>query len=184
MATPIGHGLAGLTVGVAGGKRTVLTGYAILGAVAGLAPDLDFVPGLIVGETGRFHQGPTHSIAAALCAGALVWLLVPSAHRWRASIVATGSYLSHLALDLLTYDPTPPRGIGLLWPFVEESIHSPVTLLPRVLHSVVSPFNLHNVYVAALEVAAVGLVLLAVIYLRRRRSPWRPDPTESPRKGT
>lgn len=167
MATPIGHGLAGLTVGVAGGRRAGLAGYAILGAVAGLAPDLDFVPGLILGDPGRFHQGPTHSIVAALCVGVLVWFVAPSVHRWRAGIVAAGGYLSHLALDLLTYDPTPPRGLRLLWPFVEESIHSPVTLLPRVLHTVVSPFNLHNVYVAAIELAVIGLILLTSLLVRK-----------------
>lgn len=169
MATPVGHGLAGLTVGVAGGESGRVWRYALLGLVAGLAPDLDFVPGLLAGDPARFHHGPTHSLAAALFAGVVVLVLGPPAGRWRAGLVAAGGYLSHLVLDLVTADPSPPRGVPLLWPILDGPVQSPVTLLPRVLHSVVSPFNLHNVHVAAVETAVFGGLLVAVLVLGRRR---------------
>lgn len=180
MATPLGHGLAGLTVGVATGNRSRLLGFATLGLFAGIAPDLDFVPGLLMGDPARFHQGPSHSIAAALSLGLLVALLAPSAQRLRAGLIATGGYLSHLGLDLLTYDPTPPRGAPLLWPLLEEPIRSPLMVLPRVLHSVVSPFNLHNLHVMAIELGTIGLALLVAVYVRTRNEPGAPVSEEAP----
>ena len=36
-------------------------------------------------------------------------------------------YLSHVVLDLLVNDPSPPFGVQLLWPFSELYFISPIT---------------------------------------------------------
>src|ERR1044071_7547790 len=63
MPSPVGHSLAGLIAyqiapeidGMARGRVVAL--YLL----AANAPDLDFLPGLIVGDPNRFHHGISHS---------------------------------------------------------------------------------------------------------------------------
>lgn len=168
MATPVGHMLAGASASVgahAGGTSPWRLG---VGALLGAAADLDFVPGLLLGDPARFHHGPSHSLGFALLVGAVAWV-VASRNRWRWALAAGGAYASHLLLDFLTFDPSSPVGIPLLWPLSEAYLISPLTPLPRVLHSSVSVFNLHNVGVALLEVVLFGGLLWLCIRWRFRR---------------
>ncbi len=87
--------------------------WALLFAAAGMAADLDLLVGL--------HSQYTHSLGAAalVMAGALV-LLVPRGGGGRAvllSVALGAAYASHVLLDYLATDTTPPIGIMALWPF-------------------------------------------------------------------
>ena len=74
-----------------------------------IAPDFDLLA--------FNHRGESHSIGAAMLAGALAWLLTRSP-RWGAAVAL--AWGSHLLLDWLSNDTRPPLGIMALWPFNRE----------------------------------------------------------------
>lgn len=147
MSSPIGHSLAGYAgyqllpfLGLRSRKRTTL--FAAI-ALANL-PDLDFIPGLLLGDLRAFHRQASHSLLCALLVGigvALIsWLvgrqngpefsLPPKAAWARWGLWAMTGYLGHLAIDLVVSDKLGPAGLQLLWPFSEAFLISPITILP------------------------------------------------------
>ena len=134
MATPVGHILAGLAIGASVNKVPGLLRRAVAAAFLAAAPDLDFLPGILVGQPARFHHAQTHSLGFVFLVSALVAL---AARRNKGSWAALAgvAYASHLLLDILTVDDGLPYGIPLFWPLSVQTIQSPVTLLPRVPHS-------------------------------------------------
>lgn len=164
MSTPLGHMLAGSAAAVTAGSRTPTLRVLAVGALAGGAPDLDFLPGLILGDPARFHHGPSHSLLFAVLVAGLAWLLA-SRHRGAWALAAGAAYASHLLLDALTVDPSPPVGIQLLWPVSDAYVASPFRPLPRVLHTAVNVINLHNFGVAVMELALFGGLLWACLRL-------------------
>ena len=123
MPTPVGHALGGvaaawLTVAGVSRKGHRLLAGAVL-AAAGAAPDLDLMNGI--------PRGPAHSITAAVIAGGIAWAFarargVPSPLRWGLAIAL--AWGSHVLLDWLGSDTTPPIGIMALWPFSRASYES------------------------------------------------------------
>lgn len=126
------------------------------------APDLDFIPGALMGTPNLYHHGISHSVGFgflfALIAGLLIHL--KSGKRfWREFFFMFSLYGSHLILDLLSMDGRPPFGIPILWPFSDRYFMIPV--LPPVKHSVLDDatlgqfladvFSKHNLYVIGLE---------------------------------
>lgn len=195
MASPVGHTLLGLAVGRASGTgspagdpapetspagrhRLMLAATAI---VAALAPDLDFLPGLLTGDPNRFHQLYSHSIGAMLvfglaCAALARWRSgdVPV---WRYALAGTIGFGSHLVMDFFTHDPRAPFGIPIFWPLSAEHFTSPVSIFRGILHGVPGDplivilenvFSVQNVIAVGIEVAAVAPVFLAVEMVRRR----------------
>jgi inner membrane protein len=137
MASPYGHALIGLSLlnvwSIKGPiKKGVwsLYGLAILGACL---PDLDFLPGLLMGQGGRFHHGIIHSLGFVLTVSLLVWfgivLFQKSPDMLRVGGLIFSLTLSHLILDYLT---EAPKGFPLLWPFTEIPCMSPWPIFPRV----------------------------------------------------
>lgn len=158
MSTPVGHMLAGATASFGARPDTSLRKQLGAGALVGASPDLDFLPGLLIGDPARFHHGPTHSLAFVLLVAAVAWLVV-SRDRWRWALTAGLASASHLGLDLLTTDPSAPVGVQLLWPVSEVWVASPFRPLPRVLHTSVSVINVHNAAVMLLELVLFGGLL-------------------------
>jgi membrane-bound metal-dependent hydrolase YbcI (DUF457 family) len=121
MPSPIGHGLAGLTVHVLLSPRAedlLSPGRAVVTVAAALLPDVDLLFRL---ADGRNHHGnETHSLGCTLLAS-LVTLLVSRARGVRrpsALGMAVGAaWFSHVALDYFNRDTNPPIGILALWPF-------------------------------------------------------------------
>jgi membrane-bound metal-dependent hydrolase YbcI (DUF457 family) len=68
MATPLGHALAGYAVYnlAKAPQRSDGWGLPLLCVFMATAPDLDFLPGLLVGKPALFHQSITHSLGAAM----------------------------------------------------------------------------------------------------------------------
>ncbi len=85
MPLPIAHSAAGLAGYLAFRKRTptipAKQELFLLGSCLFLAnlPDLDFVPGFLCCEPGRFHHGPSHSLVVGLI-GALIFYRI-AGHR-------------------------------------------------------------------------------------------------------
>jgi inner membrane protein len=137
MASPYGHTLVGLTLlnlwfprRSFNTRSRSLYGWIILGASL---PDLDFIPGLILGQGGRFHHGISHSIGFALLAALLIGIgavLVKNGERLiKVAGLAFCLILSHLILDYFTESP---KGFPLFWPFTDTLFLSPLPILPRV----------------------------------------------------
>jgi inner membrane protein len=104
---------------------------AAVGALAAIAADFDFLPGLMVGHPGRFHHAESHSILFAYLVALLASVLTKRTNRgW--TLLAGLSYASHLVLDLVTTDNSLPSGIPLFWPWSEVRFQSPITLFPNV----------------------------------------------------
>jgi inner membrane protein len=152
-----------------------LIAFCLFGANAA---DLDFVPGLLVGDLGRFHHGPAHSLTFAILFGGVAAVL--SRCRGAHFVVAFLLYASHLALDYLVQDPTPPFGLQLFWPFSSEYHMSPFAFFrrfdytPALTRSIVTFFSIHNIITMAVEIVLL-LPLLLVVSLPIRRRPARPS---------
>ena len=180
MSSPLGHALAGaILVWPQHGKMSFPKIPVLLtGMVIANIPDLDFIPGFILGQPNLFHHGISHSLGAALLF-ALFWeLLLNRLVRWRVYISSMRVfflYSSHLFLDLLSRDGRPPFGIPLFWPFIDTYFIVPI--LPAVRHSQYDHasvgmvlrdiFSLHNVYVMGMEILLLLPLLLAMFLWTR-----------------
>lgn len=140
MATPLGHSLLGLTFGRMSGSAIVFRsrrGY-FFSILAANAADLDFVPGLLMGDINRFHQEITHTLLASIIFGGMVVLVSRSfcAIPLRMGMASVGLYASHLLLDFFCEDKRAPFGQPLLWPFSLEYFISPWPIFGGVRHGI------------------------------------------------
>jgi hypothetical protein len=179
MATPIGHSLMGIACGrlfeIRGESRSWR--WFLFAVVAANAADFDFLPGLLVGDINRFHQGVSHSLLAAILFGSLtaVFARPLSESPIRIGMAGGAIYASHLFLDLFNNDVRAPFGLPLLWPF---SVHvlSPWPLFWGVKHGVPGDdfqtvlgqlFSWHNIGSLAMETVMLSPFLFLTGRLRR-----------------
>ena len=158
MPTPIGHTLAGLAVAGAfstTSRRLPASHIAVL-AFCATAPDLDLVLRFLDGV--NHHRGASHSLAAAALAGMIGFLVrrlgvdLPSA--WAIS----AAWASHVVLDYLGLDTSPPMGEMALWPFSDAFFASPVAVFYDVPRSFAGWAIRHNATAVAIEVAVLSPV--------------------------
>lgn len=132
-----------------------------------LAPDLDVIAFKFgIPYAAPFgHRGATHSIAFAVFAGLIAFLLT---RQWKAMLTLFLVVLSHPLLDSLT---DGGLGVALWWPFSNERIFSPWTPIP------VAPIgkgmlSARGAYVMFVE-AAVSLpfILLAHVLAPKKSRP-------------
>jgi inner membrane protein len=130
--SPIGHVLSGLAAGwlVAGRSPAAarepqagssprvhaLDRDAVLYALLGAAPDVDLLFDA--------HSTYTHSIGA-VAVTALAALLWTRGRQVRRALACAAALASHVLLDWLGSDTTPPLGVMALWPFTHEFYQSP-----------------------------------------------------------
>lgn len=172
MATPVGHALCGIAVGsLVAGKRPFLSpGWdLLLFAALAMAPDFDFLPGLLIGQLEAFHHGLSHSLGAALLAGvmgALAGWRWGSPWRWGLTVGLV--YFAQVALDWVTIDTSFPYGVPLWWPLSPD-----YTLGPGLLSDVRrSPFGWgiiwHDLKAAGWEALWLGPPAAILGWLRMR----------------
>jgi membrane-bound metal-dependent hydrolase YbcI (DUF457 family) len=183
MASPIGHALAGYAIykiyeaksDVTGSRRALLS----LALFMAIAPDLDFGPGILIGQPALYHQLITHSIGAAfvvsiITAGLFRSMGMSFSIPFNLCFV---SYLSHLAIDFFAPDARPPYGQPLFWPLTGAYFMSPVWLFLGVQHSgsteastvqwLTGVLSLQNLWAIAIEVIFVGpCAVLATVHRR------------------
>lgn len=181
MATPLGHGIAGLCGSqLATPVRHRWRWWWVLFAMfAAVAPDLDFLPGLLVGDMNRFHHGWTHTVVGAIVFGAAAGFLLQrfTDTPVRLGAWSAGIYGSHLVLDWLTHDGRAPHGIPLFRPFSDAYYTSPVSIFGGVRHGVPGDslqtvlgdvFSAHNLTVIGIEVGLLLPILAIAWWLGRR----------------
>jgi membrane-bound metal-dependent hydrolase YbcI (DUF457 family) len=180
MASPIGHGLAGLAVAWAAdvrstGKRTsaVLT----LGCVAlAAAPDLDL---LVTG----FHRTATHSMLSVVLVAAVAALIagrvggarqMPSGYVVRVAALCALAWASHIAVDWISADSSNPQGMQILWPFADTWFISGWDVFPGTeRRRMLSEASLRQNALALVTELAVMLPILVGLRLVRVKTPSR-----------
>jgi hypothetical protein len=158
MPSPVGHSLMGLIIYSATGRSIGPRHWQpmALYVLAANAADLDFLPGLLIGDLGRFHHGPSHSIGFVILFGFLASAFF--SRKIFAFMVSTVLYLSHLFLDYLVQDPSRPFRIPLLWPLSHEYYMAPFAFLsrfdyaPNLSESTLSVFTFQNLVTIFTEI--------------------------------
>jgi membrane-bound metal-dependent hydrolase YbcI (DUF457 family) len=149
--SPIGHALGGIAAGWGSLPRRDVAGAAILAAVA-VAPDFDLLF--------QAHRGPSHSVGAALLAGAVAWMITRRP-KWAAAV--TLAWASHVLLDWLGNDTRPPLGVMALWPFSDAFYKAGIEIFPAISRRYRYPqFWTFNLKAVAVEL----LVLLPLTTIR------------------
>jgi inner membrane protein len=164
----LGGAIGGWLVGAPGAANTaaatrhVFASRLALFAALGVAPDLDLLFGT--------HSTYTHSIGAV----ALVALITWGASRprdVRLAFACAAAWGSHLLLDWLGADSTPPLGITALWPFTREFYQSPVPVFMAISRRYWLPeFYAYNARAVFREILILGpAAWLAWTWTSRRR---------------
>jgi membrane-bound metal-dependent hydrolase YbcI (DUF457 family) len=128
MPSPVGHLLAGIAVAwvadlVPGRRawraaatsaswyRRAGNGLTLACAAMAAAPDLDLLA--------RQHRTVTHSLGAVILVGLLAGAIAARLSRpvVRVALMCAAAYGSHILLDWVGVDRSPPHGIQALWPF-------------------------------------------------------------------
>lgn len=135
--------------------------------VFSLVPDLDFLPGLLIGEFSRFHNTATHSFLGGLVFALAVALLIQVWRRgcflfWFLFVLAC--YQIHVIMDFFTWG----RGLMLFWPLSVERIQSPIHLFYG-LHRSDGWMSVRHVWTFVTELTfAIFVIWLSHIYALRR----------------
>lgn len=170
MPSPIGHAVGGIAAGwlvenLRGVRTPPALGATAAFAAAGVLPDLDLLFGL--------HRGATHGIGAALVAGLALGALSGRAV-FGAAIAA--AWASHILLDWMGNDTTPPIGMMALWPFDRSFYHSGIHLFEAISRRYWLPeFWTYNVAAVARELAILVPILGVAALWRRRKGYATPD---------
>lgn len=183
MATPIGHCLAGYGVYLAGRPAELHKATFWLCLLMAIAPDLDFVPGILQGQPNRYHQEISHSLGAALIMSFTVAVLVRREGLWQRWSLLLSSYVSHLVLDFLAPDSRPPYGQPLLWPISSEYYLAPSGLqILWGVHHAKATLAATSEWVAGIlqprNLAAIGIEVLVtspLVLLGRYIGSAKPD---------
>ena len=153
MPSPVGHALGGLIVG-----EVLAPTALILCAVAGVAPDVDFLWG--------GHNRQTHSLGAAVIAGVVVlaWKRNP-----RLALAVMLSWASHVVFDWLGSDDTPPLGVMALWPLNSNFYFADAYVFEAISRRYwLDNFFSHNAWAVMKEILILGPVASVAWWLRRR----------------
>jgi membrane-bound metal-dependent hydrolase YbcI (DUF457 family) len=158
MPSPLGHALGGIAAGWivapprASSRAELLRSGALFAAIA-MVPDIDLLF--------NWHQGPTHSLGAAIMAGVVVGAVTK---RLRVGVAAACAYASHFLLDWLGADTMPPFGVMALWPLSHEHYLSRLDVFAGVQRTYKPGFWTYNLKAVAREL----LILLPLFWLAYR----------------
>jgi membrane-bound metal-dependent hydrolase YbcI (DUF457 family) len=138
MALPIVHATAGYLLHRLDRRRAAFAGWqrALAFALVANLPDADFLVGFALGRPGAFHRGISHTVLAALLVGAAGGAIVAwrwHERWWRAGLVLTAVYASHLLVDALTIDERGPAGAQFFWPLSDAYFIFPRTIFGEII---------------------------------------------------
>jgi membrane-bound metal-dependent hydrolase YbcI (DUF457 family) len=188
MPSPVGHALGGVAAawliggrlphGVRGtfflpfSRRTPtpsidLTGRTmeiVLFGAAAIAPDLDLLFGT--------HSTYTHSVGAVLIVFVLT-MAVAGVRQWRIALGVAAAWGSHILLDWVGSDTSPPIGIMALWPFDSGYYQSSLSIFDAISRRYWLPdqFVIGNLRATLKEILILGPPFVGALVLRRRSGP-------------
>ena len=177
MPSPLAHALAGLIVHVATAPAGELASRrrAAVTVGAALAPDLDFAWQLLDGV--NHHQAQGHSIGIGIVVAAAVTLVAAAGRAprpWALGLAALAGWTSHVLLDLLNVDTSPPIGLMALWPFSAGYFKSPWSLFLDIGRTLNWRTVRHDAVAIVWEVGVLCPVVIATwrVRARRRAGAW------------
>jgi hypothetical protein len=182
MPSPVGHALAGVAAAWLSGGRlprgwhgtlflpfpgasrapfdvSARSAEIALFSVAAIAPDLDLLFGT--------HSTYTHSMGAVMLVFALA-MAVGGVGQWRVALGVAAAWGSHILLDWLGNDTSPPIGVMALWPLSRDHYQSSLFVFDAISRRYWLPeqFVVGNLRALAKEMA----ILIPVAWLASR---WR-----------
>lgn len=178
MPTPIGHSLISTAI-FAGAKKkdarlSIIDYFVFL--FIGMAPDLDFIPGYLIGEPSRYHHGLSHSLFMSVFIGIItgfVYYLMKRRNFVQFSVIFSGVYFAHVSADFFAVDTSFPFGEQLFWPVWNAYLLSPVTFFLDVHRSTsshdffMSMFNSHNLKTVTVEMLICLPIILGVYFFTK-----------------
>jgi len=185
MPSPVAHSLVGYCIYqlTPGAKRRHQWSLLALYLVLANVPDLDFIPGLLVGDAGRYHHGLMHSIGFAALFGlgfsVLLYLYKQAASR-RNFTIFFSLYFSHVILDYFSLDSSAPFGVPLFWPLsskyyiASQALFSDIQRVSSPTSMFISSiFSLHNFWSVCVELVVLFPFAFLLWAWRRRSEPGR-----------
>jgi len=166
MPSPIGHALASFILGRVFQKKPDAWDWRKLFFLVfcGIAPDLDFIPGILTGDLYRYHHQFSHSFLGTVFMGCVLWVIYGFWRKvWQKKdlglIVFT--VMIHPVLDIFLADPVAPYGCPLFMPFSDQYYMSPWVFFERTsLHeSVFESRNLKSFLIELCVFAPWAMVL-------------------------
>lgn len=136
---------------------------AWLVVIAAIAPDADFLWGR--------HNQETHSLGAAIAAGAIAFAWKKDL---RLAIAVTLAWMSHVLFDWLGSDTTPPLGVMAFWPLSSEYYFANAFFFEAISRRYwLDNFITHNLWAVARELLILGPIVAVLAWWRasRRRAP-------------
>jgi inner membrane protein len=191
MPSPVGHILIGAAVHLAGTRRKFRSRTTLAITLLGsIVPDLDFLPGILIGKMGAFHHGISHSLTLAILFGVLVFLFVrpvDKAIAVRTSMLAAVAYASHVGLDFIGVNEGT-RGVPIFWPLTDEKFGLSLNLFGHfrwgdIREGLGTIIRWENVVPILREIMICGTAVLLLLW-RDRRSSWKSRsivPQQSPK---
>ena len=203
MPLPLAHSLAAAAVykGLDADGRFIAWKRLLLAVMIANLPDLDLIPGILVGEPNRYHHvGFSHSVIFAAVAAVVVGLAAAAVGRsWPTACNrlsgAAGTALmvgllvgSHILLDTLNRDFRAPSGPPAFWPLSNAGVQiypwfvdvAKLSGEGSVVDFVVSVLTVHNLYAMLWEFATLAPVVVLVVWWRSRRGNGRRQPGAPP----
>lgn len=149
------------------------------GVLLAILPDIDFVPGFLLGDPVRYHRGLTHSLTICLVSGLLAYGMLRSFHpiAGKTSVLAflLLSPVSHPLLDYASTDASAPYGVPLFWPLSLRHFVSSVSLFPKIHRNDTSVLDFMQTIFTSVNAQALlreaffgGALVLAALALRQR----------------
>ncbi len=179
MPSPLGHALASALL-----HRTKVSGKWLsdwkrlaFHLFCGICPDLDFIPGLLIGNINRFHHGFSHSFFGAFVIAVGLWAFYGF---WRSTWkVSDGLFIFslvalHPVMDVLAMDTAFPYGCPLLYPFVKASYISPYVFFEDIQRPSLKGFFFghNNLLAFGIEFSFFTPLLLAATFAKKRKWIW------------
>jgi inner membrane protein len=186
MPSPIGHALGGVATawsverlprrkrptgapaGISTSVARISPSLTLVCAALAVLPDVDLLYPSI-------HRTVTHSIGAAIlvtiiAAGVTGW--VTRRIDWRTAFICGLAYASHIFLDWLGVDSSPPFGIQALWPFSHQWFIAGRQIFPGTERRdfLSAAAILTNLKAVAVETMILGPVVALLGWGRRRTS--------------
>lgn len=187
MASPVAHSLIGLALGLIRflpryrrwdelrGQLRALWRPLLFCVLLANAPDLDYFFGLFKGNVNYYHQTVTHTLVwvgvTALAIWACGWFRERRAS-WLSLVLLLALMGSHLLVDWLTIDYSPPIGFMLAWPFSDHLFHAAWAFFPAPAKQTwADVWTLQNLRLILVEAALTLPLVLAALWFKRRRNP-------------
>jgi inner membrane protein len=140
------------------------------------AADLDFIPGLLVGDPGLYHHGVSHSLGFAALVAVVYGLLLmftTRQARWQPFVICFTLWSSHIGLDYFSIDPSWPYGVPLFWPLSDVYYIAPFPFFLEIRRALVSSeflaslVSLHNLWAISVELLVLGPILMLIGIVRK-----------------